>query len=200
LRNKHATGGSMFGEKLCHYVDLPRWWIGSRVKSIYSICAPNVVPYYEVHDNYHTVYTFENGAVSELTFVMYVGQTFNGDPLQNVISQQQGDGHQHTYLVIGTKGAAATDIFGRRLRRWEFGDSPRCMTSRLAEDRTWPPAEDARYTHNGYDQTVDIVRRVREGLPPMTPARDAYETMKVVFGAELSADTGRIVQLDELEA
>jgi len=44
----------MFGEKLSHYVDLPRWWVGSPVTEVHSVCAPNLVPYYEVRDNYYT--------------------------------------------------------------------------------------------------------------------------------------------------
>jgi predicted dehydrogenase len=194
-RNRKASGGSMFGEKLCHYVDLPRWWIGSPVTEVYTACAPNVVPYYEVRDNYHTTYRFANGAVSQLTFVMYVGETFAGDPLQNVVTQQQGDGHQLTYLVVGTKGAAATDVFYRTLKRWEFGDSPKCMTSRLVETRTWDAKDDSAWFHNGDDQHADILRRVANGLPPMTPARDAYETMRLVFAAEQSADTGQPIEL-----
>ena len=197
-RIKTATGGSMFGEKLSHYVDLPRWWIGAPVVDVFSVCSPNVVPYFEVRDNYHTVYRFANGAVSQLTFVMYVGHTFQGDPLKNVIDQQRGDGHELRYLVVGTKGAAETDIFNRAIKRWEFGDSEEYMTSRLVETLTWNPEEDGRYFHDSDAQNRDIVRRVLAGEPPMTPARDALETMKLVFAAELSADTGRIVRLDEM--
>lgn len=198
-RNRKSSGGSMFGEKLSHYVDLPRWWIGAPVVDVFTACAPNVVPYYEVRDNYHSIYRFANGAVSELSFVMYVGHTFNGDPLRNCIDQQRGDGHQLTFLVVGTRGAAATDVFYRSLRRWEFGDSPACMTSRLVETLTWDGSEDSSYFHNGNDQHLDILDRVRRGLPPMTPARDAYETMKLVFAAEQSADTGAVVRLDSLD-
>ncbi len=197
-RNRRETGGNMFGEKLCHYVDLPRWWIGSQVEDVFSACAPNVVPYYQVRDNYHTIYRFANGAVSELTFVMYVGQTFDGDPLQNVIDQQRGDGHELRYLIVGTKGAAETDVFNRTIKRWEFGDSPECMTSKLTETLTWDPADDGHYFHDTGTQNRDVIRRVRDGLPPMTPARDSLETMKLVFGAEQSADTGTIVRMDDL--
>lgn len=198
-RNKLETGGSMFGEKLSHYVDLPRWWIGSNVRDVYTTCAPNVVPYYEVRDNYHASYRFENGAVSQLTFMMALGATFDGDPLQDVITQQQGDGHALRYLIVGTKGAAETDVFYRHLKRWEFGDSSKSLTSTWVEDLTWDPAEDHVYFHNTLDQTKDIVRRVAEGLPPKTSARDAFETMKLVFAADRSADEGRIVTLAELD-
>ena len=194
-RNKKATGGSMFGEKLSHYVDLPRWWVGADVEDVRTICAPNVIPYYEVRDNYHTTYRFKNGAVSHLTFMMAPGATFRGDPLQDVIDQQKGDGHALRFLVVGTKGAAEADVFQRSLKRWEFGDSEVCFTSTWVENRTWDPAEDQVYFHNTLDQTRDIVRGVAEGLPPKTPARDAYETMKLCFAAEESADRGEVVSL-----
>lgn len=198
-RIRKAACGGMFGEKLSHYVDLPRWWIGSRVTEVYSACSPNIVPYYEIRDNYHTTYRFENGAVSHLTFHMAVGATFEGDPLQDVLSQQKDDGHALQYLVVGAKGAASTDVFRRRLKRWVFGDSPRSMTSSLVEDATWDPSEDQEYFHNTYSQTADIVRRVAAGLPPATPARDAYETMKVVEAAERSADEARPIRLYEMD-
>lgn len=198
-RNKKATGGSMFGEKLSHYVDLPRWWVGTGVpvKSCYSACSPNVIPYYEVRDNYHTTYTFENGAVGHLTFMMAVGATFKGDPLMDFIDEQKDDGHALRFLIEGTKGAAFTDVFHRQIKRWEFGDSPTCLTSTWVENLTWDREEDHTYFHNTTDQTLDIVRRVAAGEPPMTPARDAYETMKLCEAAERSADTGDLVRLDE---
>jgi predicted dehydrogenase len=199
-RNKKNTGGSMFGEKLSHYVDLPRWWVGLDVpvKDVFTACSPNVIPYYEVHDNYHTTYRFANGAVGHVTFMMAVAATFRGDPLQDVLSQQYGDGHALQFTIEGTKGAASTDVFGRKLKRWEFGDSPECMTSKWVDDLSWSPEEDHVYFHNTQDQTHDIVRRVAEGLPPTTSARDAYETMKLCFAAELSADRGDLVRLDEV--
>jgi len=198
-RNRTDSGGSMFGEKLSHYVDLPRWWIGSPVTEVYSACAPNVVPYYEVRDNYHTTYRFADGAVSELTFMMAPAATFDGDPLQDLLDQQKDDGHALTYLVVGTGGAAAVDVFRRRARRWQFGDSPKSLTSTLVQERTWSAAEDQQYFHNTLDQTRDVVRRVAGGLAPATAARDAYETMRVCFAADRSADTGRVVRLEDLE-
>ncbi|OPZ26638.1 MAG: 1,5-anhydro-D-fructose reductase [Lentisphaerae bacterium ADurb.BinA184] len=194
-RNRLSTGGGMFGEKLSHYVDLPRWWIGSPVTEVHSVCAPNVVPYYEVRDNYHTVYRFANGAVSELTFHMAVGETFAGDPLRDQLDQQKDDGHALRYLIVGTRGAAATDVFFRRIKRWEFGDSPTGMTSKWVEDITWNPKDDQEYYHNTHGQNLDIICRVLAGQPPRHPARDAYETMRLVEAAERSADSGNIQQM-----
>ena len=196
-RNNKNTAGGMFLEKLCHYVDLPRWWISDQVKDVYSVCAPNVVQYCEVRDNYHTVYRFRNGAVSELTFMIAPAATFDGDPLQNMLDQQKDDGHALRYFIQGTKGAAATDVFRREIKRWEFGDSPERMTSTLAEVLTWDSSEDHFYFHNTFDQTKDMVERVANDLPPMTAARDSLESMKVSFASELSAEAGRIINIEE---
>ena len=59
----------------------------------------------------------------------------------------------------------------------------------------WPEEEDYQHVHNTDDQARDVVRRVRRGAPPMTPARDSYETMRVCEAVEQSADTGAIVEL-----
>ncbi|MFW6060306.1 MAG: Gfo/Idh/MocA family protein [Phycisphaeraceae bacterium] len=192
--------GGMFGEKLSHYVDLPRWWIGDRVTQVHSVCAPNIIPYFEVHDNYHTTYRFANGAASHLTFMMGPAATFRGDPLQNVVDQQEGDGHVLRYRVVGTKGAAEASVFERSIKRWAFDVAPKHFDAELAEQVTWPAEEDHYYFHNTTDQAHDIVRRVAEGLPPKTSARDAYETMKLSFAAEYSADAQEPVEVDELES
>lgn len=195
---QEPTGG-MFAEKLSHYVDLPRWWVGDAVTSVHTVCAPNVVPYFEVRDNYHTTYRFANGAASHLTFMMGPPQTFRGDPLQNTVDQQTDDGHVLRYRVVGTRGAAEASVFDRSIKRWAFDVDTDRFASEWVEDLTWPAEEDHYYFHNTTDQGHDVVRRVAEGEPPMTSARDAYETMKLCFAAEHSADTGGIINVDAHE-
>lgn len=192
------TSGGMFGEKLSHYVDLVRWWVGDVVEEVYATCAPNVISYYEVHDNYHCSYRFRNGAVSQLTFMMGPAATFKGDPLQNAVSQQAGDGHVLRYMIYGEKGAAETDVFPRSIKRWEFGEDDYGQTSTWLQNETWDPQRDFAYFHNTHDQALDIVRRVAEGEPPSIHPRDALETTRLCFAAELSATEKRPVRLDEL--
>jgi predicted dehydrogenase len=199
-RCKKNLSGGMFGEKLSHYVDLPRWWVGSDVpvNEVYSVCSPNVISYYEVRDNYQTMYRFANGAVGHITFMMAPAAKFNGDPLQNAVNQQQGDGHVLDFVIEGTKGAATAGVFDRRIKRWEFKENGEGFISTWVEDLTWDPSEDDFYFHNTCDQTHDIVRRVKEGLSPKTPPQDAYQTMRLCFAAERSADLSRVVHLNEL--
>lgn len=197
-RAKTESSGGMFGEKLSHYVDLPRWWIGAEVEEIYSITAPNVIPYYEVHDNFHCSYRFRNGAVSQLSFMMAPAATFRGDPLQNAVSQQSGDGHALRYMIYGTKGAAETDVFGRTVKRWEFGENEYGQTSEWVQSETWNPERDFEYFHNTQGQALDIVARVADSKPPLTSARDSLETMRLCFAAETSASERRPVSLSEV--
>lgn len=194
------TSGGMFGEKLSHYVDLTRWWIGDEVEEVYATCAPNVISYYEVHDNFHCTYRFKNGAVSHLTFMMAPAATFKGDPLQNAVSQQAGDGHALRYMIYGEKGAAETDVFPRTIKRWEFGENDYGQTSDWVQTETWSPERDFAYFHNTHDQALDIVRRVAEGEAPKINPRDALETTRLCFAAEISAEEKRLVRLEELRS
>jgi predicted dehydrogenase len=199
-RCRNATGGSMFGEKLSHYVDLPRWWIGDEVVDVYTVCSPNIIPYYEVRDNYHTTYRFKKGAVSHLTFIMGPAGYWADDPLRDTQDiPQNGDGHHLRYTVVGTKGSAETDVFNRTIKRWEFRETAERFLSCCVEKIAFPSAEGHFYYHNTTDQTLDIVRRVAEGLPPKTSPQDSYETMKFCFAAEQSAKTGKIVSLRDFE-
>ena len=194
------TSGGMFGEKLSHYVDLTRWWINEEVEEVHATCAPNVIPYYEVHDNFHCTYRFRNGAVSHLTFMMGPAATFRGDPLQNAVSQQAGDGHALRYMIYGEKGAAETDVFPRTIKRWEFGENDYGQTSEWVQTETWTPERDFAYFHNTHDQALDIVRRVAEGDAPKISPRDALETTRLCFAAEISAEENRPVRLNELKS
>lgn len=196
----NGPSGGMFAEKLSHYVDLPRWWTGSQVTEVHSACSPNIVPYFEIHDNYHTTFRFENGAVGHLTFMMGPPETFVGNPLIDALDKQKDDGHNLRYLVVGTHGAAATSVFDRSIKRWQFTPGEDQFTSKLVENVTWPKEEDHFYFHNTTDQTYDVIRRVEQNLPPATPARDAYETMKLVFAAEQSANTQQTVRIADVEA
>lgn len=193
------TGGSLFGEKLSHYVDLPRWWIGQPIKDVYTATSPNVVPYFETSDNYQTTVRYEGGAVSHLTFMMAFASTGHGDPLIDLLDQQKDDGHELRFKVMGTEGGIETDVFRRQLKRWEYEVTDEGFRCRLVETITWKPEEDHAYFHNTRDQAHDVVRRVAQGLPPSTPARDAFESTLLCYAADLSLQEERLVRLSEVE-
>ncbi len=185
------TGGSMFGEKLCHYVDLPRWWIDRPIEEIYAAASPNIVPYFEVCDNYQATTRFEGGAVSQLTFLMPFASNHGGDPLTETLARQREEGYELSFRLLGTRGGVQSDVFHRFLKRWEYHEDEKGFQSRLVETIRWQPEEDHGYFHNTRDQTHDIVRRVTLGLPPATSARDALETLRLCHAADLSVEQRR---------
>lgn len=197
-RSNSSEPSFLIGEKLSHYLDLPRWWIGDEVTEVYSVHAPNAVPYFRHADNHQISYRFRNGAVSTLTFMMGTAETWKGDPLADIVDGQKDDGHMLKYLICGTKGAIETDVFKRRIRRWEYRDAPDKQESRIAEVIIFAKADDNEWFHNTHGQNIRMSELVANGLPPETPAHDPYDTMRLCFGAELSEQERRIVKMDEL--
>jgi predicted dehydrogenase len=97
-------GCFLIGEKLSHYLDLSRWWIGEEVEDVYCVNAPNFVSYFNHADNHHIVCKFTNGATSSLSFVMGTAEIYLGDPLQDMLLKQADDGHCLKYLIYGLTG------------------------------------------------------------------------------------------------
>ncbi len=196
---RSLSKGTLIGEKLSHYLDLQRWWMGSPVEEVFSMSAPSVVDYYNHPDNHQISLRFKNGAISNLNFVVYIGETDHTDPLLEMLEKQADDGHYLQYHIFGTKGAIETDVFRRRIRRWEFSDSPKQLVSKIVEKITFPKEEDQVWFHNTHGQNVRIAELVAKGMRPENPASDAYETMVTGFAAEQSERERRIVRISEFQ-
>ena len=160
--------------------------------------APNVVHYFNHPDNHQINMRFENDAISNLNFLMYLGETDHTDPLLEMLDKQSDDGHYLKYHIIGTKGAIETDVFRRRIRRWEFGESPIQITSKIVETIKYGKEDDGKWIHNTHGQNVRVVELVAKGLPPENSASDAFESMKAGFAAEISERERRVVKLSEM--
>jgi predicted dehydrogenase len=195
---RSLSKGTLIGEKLSHYIDLQRWFTGSPVEEVFSMNAPNVVNYFNHPDNHQISMRFKNGAISNLNFVMYIAESDHRDPLLEMLEKQSDDGHFLQYHIMGTKGAIETDVFRRRIRRWEFTDSPERLVSKIAEKITYTAKDDMEWIHNTHGQNIRIAELVANGLAPETPASDSFETMKAGFAAEISEREKRIVKMDEL--
>jgi len=196
---RSASGGHfLIGEKLSHYIDLQRWFLGSEVEEVFAMTAPNVVKYFNHPDNHQINMRFANGAVSNLNFVMYIGETDHSDPLLEMLEKQADDGHYLQYYIFGTEGAIENDVFRRRIRRWEFSDGPEQIISKIVETVTYSKDEDLEWIHNTHGQNLRIAELVAKGLPPEVRAVDAYKTMLAGFAAERSEQERRIVKIAEL--
>lgn len=197
---RSRSSGSLIGEKLSHYLDLQRWYLGSPVEEVYSMAAPNAVDYFNHADNHQINMRFQGGEVSNLNFVMHLAETDYGDPLLDILEKQSDDGHSLQTHLFGTRGAIETDVFRRRIRRWEFSDGPKQLESKIVETLTFPKEEDQVWFHNVHGQILRVAECVALGLPPENPATDAYQTMKLVFAADKSEREKRPVRLTEIGA
>ncbi len=190
--------GSLIGEKLSHYLDAQKWFIGSEVEEVFSMTSPNVVPYFNHPDNHQISLRYKNGSVSQLNFLMYISETDSGDPLLETLEKQQDDGHALKTYIMGTKGAIEIDIFKRRIRRWEFTENEVQLISKIAETVTYKKEEEIKWMHNVHDQNLRIAELVAKGMSPEVPAIDAFRTMEICFAAEISEQEKRIVKISEL--
>ena len=195
---RSKSKGSLIGEKLSHYLDLPRWWFGKKVTEVFAMSAPNFVNYFNHPDNHQIYYKFEDGTISNLNFVMGIAESDFGDPLRDILEKQSDDGHVLKYMIYGNKGAIETDVFRRRIRRWAFSDGPEKLESKIVEEIKYDKSQDLQWGHNVHGQNLRIAELVAKNMKPESPAADAFETMKLCFAAEKSADTGKPVLLNEI--
>lgn len=178
------TGSFLIGEKLSHYLDAQRWWFGASPESIYSVAAPKVVPYFGHRDNHQMILKFPGGRVGTLNFIMYLAETMHHDQLIDMLEKQSDDGHSLQFDICGSRGAIETDVFKRRIRRWQFSDAPTCQESKIVETLTFAPSDDLETSHNSHGQDLRVAELVATGREPEMTAREAYETMKLCFAAE----------------
>lgn len=184
-----TLSGGLFQEKLCHYIDLPRWWDGTRVKRYFITKADNVIPYYEVADNFELTYQFESGVVSHLTFTMNAAGAGAGDLIDTGdLTRQISEGYRLSYQAIGTEGAVEANIFSRELRLFHHpGKAGMGGKSKMVSVERWEQKDDHAYFHNTTDEKLDAARRVAEGLPPAIDPEDAAETMRLCYEFEEAA-------------
>lgn len=191
--------GTLIGEKLSHYLDLQRWFMCSEVNEVFSMNGPNVVQYFNHPDNHQINSRFENGAVANLNFVMYLPESNHEDPLLEMLEKQSDDGHFLQYHIMGTKGAIETDVFRRRIRRWKFTDLPERINSEIVETINYTKDEDQQWIHNTRGQNIRISELVAKGMKPEVSASDAFASMKMGFAAEISEREHRIVKMSEFD-
>lgn len=185
--------GGLYCEKLCHYVDLPRWWVGSRITRFFAESADTTLPYYGIRDNSYLTYKFENGVTSQLNFLMGPAHYPDG-PVEDIADQRE-DGHKLLYVLSGTMGAVEGNVFYRQMRVFHHAGTPGINSSKLVRVETWKKDQDHFYFHNTTDQNLDIARRVAEGLPPYTPPEDSLETMRLSFKVQEATGSWQVVEM-----
>ncbi len=195
---RSRSKGTLIGEKLSHYLDLQKWFFDDIPETVYSVSAPNAVSYFNHPDNHQIITRYHRGGIASLNFIMHLAETDHTDPLLEMLEKQSDDGHCLQYHIYGDKGAIETDVFHRRIRRWEFTDSPKQLVSRIVESISFPKENDQEWFHNVRGQNLRIAELVACGLPPDNSATNSYDSMRLCFASEVSFRENRIVSFDEI--
>lgn len=192
-----ASSGGLFANKLNHYVDLLRWWMGKPLLSVACTCAPKVIPYYEFTDNCFSTYRFEGGAIAHIMF----NQTSTALPYGGSNTECYRAGHRLEYNVVGTKGSAFVDIWHPHVRVIHSYQENGSFYPRVARVEDYTDLPTWKLYHNVQDEVRDIVNRVANGQKEFITPDDAYLSTLACLGADLSMERdGLPITMDEVEA
>jgi predicted dehydrogenase len=175
-----AKAGGIFAEKLCHFVDLIRFWTRSEFASIAVTAAPRAMDYYhpDTTDFVVAQYWMENGVYAHLM------HTHGSTALPQDDKNQEPDwteyGHRLAVYLNTALGCVHLDIWKRTItvirRDPEADQAPRIIRR---VDYQHMPFMASHHDMSG--MLKDFARRVHEGAGPRLPLADSHRTMLAVF-------------------
>jgi predicted dehydrogenase len=176
-----ADNGGTFYEKLCHEIDLFRYFFGEPER-VMAASGPRVLDHYDCADNVLSCLQFPGGEVGNITFLTTRAAHIGG-------TDDHGDrGHYFELILTGTKGSAAYDAWTHRLEvvRFNHRDDHRTelVESINVKTHTGKPE------YNVADQALDFLTCVHEKKPLRFPASNAQVSMEWVARAERSLARG----------
>ena len=168
--------GGIFHEKLCHQIDIFRFWFGEPER-LMAVTGPKVKSHYEIPDNVSSTVVFPDGRTGFITFLTTRAAHIGPDP-------EPARGHSYQFILTCEKGSLTFDYWTGALDVTLYNHRPDGKAE-LAERIDLR----SRYGEPVYDlecQDGDFLRRVREGRPARVPAADALLTLEWCALAEES--------------
>jgi predicted dehydrogenase len=173
--------GGIFWEKLCHQIDIWRYWLGEPER-IMAIAGPNAIRHYGVPDNVLSSTVFPGGRVGNITFMTTRSAQIGGT------DDYADRGHFFDMCLTCTKGSVSYSPWTDMISVVRFnhrGDCKSELVERFSADKRYPPAQ-----YNLKDQDGDFLSRVRAGRKLQFPAADALISFEWVARAEKSLAQG----------
>jgi predicted dehydrogenase len=182
-----ARTGGIFYEKLCHQVDLFRFYFGEPLR-VFASAAPKIIKHYEIEDNAVSVFQFKSGAQGTISFNTRRSAQVDGLSKPERKFEGHEAGHFYELTYAGEKGSATYDPWSETLDivRYNHRDdllSERVRLIRVREEFGEPSYDTA-------TQDNDFFERVAAGKPPRFPAADALQSMVWTEKAEESLRRG----------
>jgi len=184
--SRERTGG-IFYEKLCHQIDIYRYWFGEP-EAVIAVAPPIVHEHYGVEDHVLSCLKFPGGAVGNITFITSRAANTGGGPDGDPEVDHSVRGHYYEMILTCARGSVSFDAWTGRLEVVKFNHR---------EDRRSELVDSidvrSRWGEPSYavgEQDGDFLRRVAAGEPPQFPASDALRSMEWVERAEESLRLG----------
>lgn len=175
-----AKAGGIFSEKLCHFLDLIRFWTRAEFASIQVSAAPRAMDYYHPLTSDFTVaqFTMDGGVFVHLMHTH--GSTALPQDGRNQESDWSEYGHRTCVYLNTTEGCVHVDVWKRTItvirRDPEDDQTPRII--RRIDFKHMPFMA---VHHDMAGMLRDFVRRVHAGEGPRLPIEDSFKTMLAVF-------------------
>jgi predicted dehydrogenase len=171
--------GGIFSEKLCHFVDLIRFWTRSEFAEMQVSVAPRAMDYYhpKTSDFIVAQYRMQNGVFVHLMHTHGSTAMPIGKPDQEQDWTEYG--HRLCVYLNTSQGCVHVDIWQRRItvirRDPDDNETPRII--RRVDYKHLPFMASH---HDMEGMLKDFVRRVHEGDGPRLPLEDSLKTMLAV--------------------
>jgi len=171
--SRSRTGG-IFYEKLCHQVDLFRYYFGEPER-IMAIAAPHAIKHYEIEENVMSVMEFKDGQLGTIAFQTRRAAQVNGleKPPRSFDGREAGHFYEMTY--VGDKGSATYDAWTERVDVVRFNHRED-LCSELVR-RIDVKKEFGEPSYDVFTQDEDFLKRAASGETLQFPAADALKSM-----------------------
>ncbi len=172
--------GGMFAEKLCHFVDLLRFWTQSEFAEINVTAGPRSIPYYldTSTDNIAAQFVMDSGVFCNLIHTHGSTAVPRGKVGQN--NEWEDYGHRLAVYLNTTEGCIHINIWPCEVtiikRDMEDNGTPRIVRREVYKHLDFMAAH-----HDMQGMLVDFVRRVANNEGPRLDVEDSYKTMLAVF-------------------
>jgi predicted dehydrogenase len=177
------AAGGLFGEKLCHLLDLFRFWSRSEFRTIHVSASPRCMDWYDeaTTDNLTADFVMDNGVAAHLLHSH--GATALPQDDRNQETDWADFGHRLAVALVATGGALQLDIWKRTLTvvKRDPADGMKPRFARRIDYRHLPFMA---IHHDMTGMLKDFVQRVHSGAGPRLPVEDSYRTMLAVFEAD----------------
>ncbi len=170
------TGG-IFYEKLCHQIDIFRYWLGEPTR-IMAHAGPPVLKHYGIPDNATAVLEFSNGRCGAITFSATRAAHIGG------LNDHPDRGHYYEMVLTCERGALAFNGWTEAIDVVEFNHREDLKTELV--ERIDVREQFGEPVYDLVTQDGDFLESVRHRRPPTHPASDAQRSMEWVEKAEES--------------